>query len=324
MIPSWKHGVAMGILLSITLGIFLIYHDLPKNLDTDQIEQVAITMPEIVDEPKPKPKPKPIELPFGGRELFPKYRFVALYGSPEFSGLGSLGEQPLQESVIRAKDLAASYQKISEEKVVPTFEIIATVASANPTENDDYSSETSIDKLMPWVKEANKNGMYVVLDLQPGRSSFLTQAKLYEGLLKMPGVGLGLDPEWRLQTKDARHLITTGSVTAEEINQTSKWLADLIKQNELPPKIFIVHQFKISMISQRESLDTSREELFYILHMDGFGTLNAKTETLNTVKAGLPKNMYIGWKNFFDEDIPTPTPEQTMSQIPKPWFVSYQ
>ena len=40
--------------------------------------------------------------------------------------------------------------------------------------------------------------MYVVLDLQPGRTDFLTQAKRYEPLLALPHVGLALDPEWRL------------------------------------------------------------------------------------------------------------------------------
>ena len=46
--------------------------------------------------------------------------------------------------------------------------------------------------------------MYVVLDLQPGRSNFLDQAKLYEPLLRLPHVGLALDPEWRLRRTSSR------------------------------------------------------------------------------------------------------------------------
>ena len=57
-----------------------------------------------------------------------------------------------------------------------------------------------------------------MLDLQPGRTDFLTQAKLYAELLKQPHVGLALDPEWRLKP-DQVHLVQIGSVSAEEINQ---------------------------------------------------------------------------------------------------------
>mgnify|MGYP006981339232 FL=1 len=32
----------------------------------------------------------------------------------------------------------------------------------------------------------------------------------------------------------------------------------------------------------------------------------------------------MAWKNFYDEDTPTFTPEETMAVDPKPWFVSYQ
>jgi hypothetical protein len=39
---------------------------------------------------------------------------------------------------------------------------------------------------------------YLVLDLQPGRSTFLSQARKLRWALKKPWVGLALDPEWRM------------------------------------------------------------------------------------------------------------------------------
>lgn len=269
-------------------------------------------------------KPQAPQLPFGGSELIPKYRFVALYGSPDVKSLGSLGEQNLTDSVERVKNLAASYQPFSTEQVIPAFEIIATIAAAGPTENNDYSTEISVAKLKPWVDQAKQSGLYIMLDLQPGRNSFADQAKVYESLLLEPHVGLALDPEWRLNTIEARHLKTVGFVSSEEVNVTSRWLADLVKTNNLPPKLFMVHQFKNSMITNRESLDVSRPELNYIIHVDGFGSYGAKIETWNRTKAGLAESVLLGWKNFFDEDKPMPSPEQTMSQVPKPFFVSFQ
>ena len=87
--------------------------------------------------------------------------------------------------------------------VVPTFEIIATTLQGSPGPDGDYSSESSVESLRPWVTKAEKAGLYVVLDLQPGRANFLDQAKRYAPLLRMPNVGLALDPEWRLRARTA-------------------------------------------------------------------------------------------------------------------------
>ncbi|MCD1145196.1 hypothetical protein LQU92_08090 [Kocuria sp. LUK] len=135
------------------------------------------------------------ELVGGGTEVFPGRRMVALYGRPGNPALGVLGEQDAEASVVRAKELAAQYEPFSEEPVVPAFEIIASTASAAPGPDGDYSEETPVEELRPFVETAAANGVYVVLDLQPGRQDFLGQARQYEELLRMPNVGLALDPE---------------------------------------------------------------------------------------------------------------------------------
>ncbi|HLT09240.1 MAG TPA: hypothetical protein VK028_00345, partial [Micromonosporaceae bacterium] len=162
-------------------------------------------------------------LPGGGQVLFPGRRMVALYGHPGDTGLGALGEQSLDAAVKRAKKVAASYQSLVDEPVIPAFEIITTVASASAGPDGDYSSESSIEHIKPWVDAAKKEGIYVVLDLQPGRTDFLTQAKRYAELLKEPHVGLALDPEWRL-APGQRHMVQIGSVSAKEVNATAEWL----------------------------------------------------------------------------------------------------
>src|SRR5690606_17349776 len=144
--------------------------------------------------------------------------------------------------------------------VVPTFEIIATIASAEAGEDGDYSRETPVPELLPYVEAAAEAGIYVVLDLQPGRTDFLTQAKRYEELLRYPHVGLALDPEWRLKP-DQRHLRQIGSVDVAEVNATLTWLADLTREHRLPQKLLVLHQFQLRMITGREHLDTSRDEL---------------------------------------------------------------
>ncbi|MGX5358647.1 hypothetical protein [Kocuria sp. KH4] len=274
--------------------------------------------------PTPTPTPEePAELIGGGTEVFPGRRMVALYGQPGTPALGALGEQGPRESVRRVKELAAQYEPFSEEPVVPAFEIIATTASAEPGEDGDYSRESAVEDLRPYVEAAAEHGVYVVLDLQPGHQDFLSQAQQYEELLRLPNVGLALDPEWRLAPGQV-HLVQIGSVDAAEINATTAWLAGLTARHDLPQKVVLLHQFAESMITDRHLVDASHPELALVLHADGHGTPELKTGTWERLKRDLPPGIRMAWKNFYDEDTPTFTPEQTFALEPRPWFVSYQ
>jgi len=268
-------------------------------------------------------QPKPFTFPGGSRTLVPDYRFVALYGSPDAPVLGVLGEQDIPATMKRVKEVSEQYAPLSDKPIYPTLEIIASIASASPTENGDYSRELDAAQLQPWVEAAKDAGVYIILDLQPGRTDFLTQAKQYEQLLREPHVGLALDPEWRL-APDQVHMKQIGRVSIEEVTSVSTWLADLTKQHKLPQKLFVLHQFRVSMLQGRERLDTSRNELAYVIHIDGQGSQPQKNATWRTLTASPPPNVSWGWKNFIDEDKPMLSPEQTMQVTPVPTLVTYQ
>jgi hypothetical protein len=163
----------------------------------------------------------------------------------------------------------------------------------------------------------------VILDLQPGRTDFLTQAKMYEEYLKEPFVGLALDPEWRLKP-DQVHLQQIGTVTAEEVNTVVDWLANLVRENNLPQKVLLLHQFRTSMLQNREDI-RAPEELAVVIQMDGLGRLQTKYNTWNVLTDGWEDHPWRwGWKNFYDEDDPTPTPDIVLDLIPTVVMVSYQ
>jgi hypothetical protein len=210
-----------------------------------------------------------------------------------------------------------------KEPVVPTLEIIATIASRGAGTDGNYSNESPVSKLRPWVDAARDAGVYVILDLQPGRTDFLTQAKLYTSLLEYPHVGLALDPEWRLGPNQV-HLAQIGSVSADEINRTAAWLAGLTRDHKLPQKVLMVHQFRLDMITGRSSLRTDFDELSIVLHADGFGSSGQKFNTWRTLHGGAPARVFWGWKNFYDEDTPTFTPSQTVAVSPSPVVITYQ
>nr|MBA2695746.1 hypothetical protein [Actinomycetota bacterium] len=262
-------------------------------------------------------------LPEGGQVLFPGRRLVALYGHPGTPGLGVLGEQDLEASIERAQEIASDYDSLSSEPVVPAFEIIATVAQASAGADGDYSFEESVEELRPWVERAGEEGVYVVLDLQPGRANFLDQAKIYEDLLRMPHVGLALDPEWRL-TSTQRPLGQIGRVEAEEVNSVIDWLADLTAQEKLPQKLLVLHQFRLSMLQDTDEIELGRDQVQVLIHMDGQGAPHLKDDTWQAVTGAAPAGVPFGWKNFYDEDAPMLTPEQTMTREPTPLMISYQ
>ena len=265
------------------------------------------------------------ELPGGGLLIFDRdgvRRFVAMYGHPSTSQLGVLGEQGPAAGVARLRSIAEGYDADGAD-VVLAFEIIATVASAQAGRDGDYSNETALDDIRPWIATAAENDMYVVLDLQPGRTDFLSQAKQYEELLRLPHVGLALDPEWRLKPGQV-HLRQIGTVDATEINEVVRWLAELVRTEALPQKLLVLHQFRFSMITNRELIETP-PELAVLVHMDGQGPINTKYSTWDAL-TGEPDadRFWWGWKNFYDEDSPTPTAEQVLALTPVPLFVSYQ
>jgi hypothetical protein len=263
------------------------------------------------------------QLPGGGQVLFPGHRLVALYGHPGTPALGVLGRQDLTASIARARQTAAAYRALSSVPVIPAFEIIATVAESSPGPDHSYSAVTPPSQLLPWVRAATAAGLYVVLDLQPGRASLLAQAEQYQALLELPDVGLALDPEWKLGPAQ-RPLRQIGQVSVAEVNSVTSWLAGLTARYRLPQKLVVIHQFQLAMISGERDLDTSHDDLAIVIHMDGQGTPNVKQGTWNAVTAAAPRGVYFGWKNFLVKDHPMLTPSQTMTKVPAPVMISYQ
>lgn len=263
------------------------------------------------------------QLPGGGQLMFPGRRLVALYGHPGTPGLGVLGQQDLPSSMALARQMAAAYQPLSKVPVVPAFEIIATVAQASPGPDGNYSYQTPVSLLRPWVDRATAAGLYVVLDLQPGRASLLAQAEQYQSLLSQPDVGLALDPEWKLQPGQIP-LRQIGHVDIGEVNSVIGWLAALTARDHLPQKLLVLHQFQMSMIADEADLDTSHDDLAIVIHMDGQGSPGDKESTWNAVTGAAPRGVFLGWKNFFVKDHPMFTPQQTMANGPAPVMISYQ
>ena len=253
--------------------------------------------------------------------IFPNVRVVAYYGNHQTPLLGVLGETGPEAAAQRVKAAAAPFSEPGR-PAVGAFELIATVAQASAGFDGDYSAPSKIEDLRRWIDVAAEEGLYVILDIQPGRSDFLTESKRYRELLLEPHVGLALDPEWRMGPTQ-RPGQTVGSVTAAEVNAVSEWLSDLVVDNGLPEKMFIVHQFQVRMIKNRDQL-VDRPGLATIIHADGFGGRAIKLQTYSIIQAREP--IWNGFKLFIDEDTAMFAPADVLgfTTVPVPDLITYQ
>jgi hypothetical protein len=252
--------------------------------------------------------------------LFPTYLMVALYGNDVSNLLGALGEQPPEAAAERLAQVMEPWQAVSDRPVLGTFELIATIALASPGDDGMYRSVSSAEHVQRYLDVARANGYYLVLDIQPGRSDFLTEVQRYEQFLREPDVGVALDPEWKVGPDEVPGQLV-GQVSAAEVNQVARYLADIVAENDLPQKLLIVHQFQDRMITERDSL-IAPPELAVNIHMDGFGTRARKLDTYSVTQVEPP--FWNGFKLFYDEDTNIFQPSDVLAFDPTPVFVSYQ
>jgi hypothetical protein len=261
------------------------------------------------------------QLPRGGRRIFPTYLVVAHYGTAGTAALGVLGEGTPAQAAARLLKAAAPFVKASGRPVLPAFELIATVAQRKPGDDGTYSTYIPDADIARYLAAARKVKALVVLDLQPGRADFLTQAKHYEKFLRQPDVGLALDPEWKL-TSSQVPLKQIGATNAASINAVSSWLAQLTVSHRLPEKLFVVHQFREDMIPDRGKV-VPRQGLAVVVHLDGFGTQWVKHEVYGAL-ALRSGPLHNGLKLFIDEDTDMFTPYEAMAFRPRPELITYQ
>jgi len=266
-----------------------------------------------------KPAPPPPELPLGGRQIFPRYRVVAYYGSVGGGTLGVLGEQPPEQIVARLRAAAAPFAT-PDRPVQIAFELIVRVADRHPGRNGIYSHSIKTAAIRRYIEAAERAKALIILDVQPGRLSFPDAIRPYRWALEHPNVGIALDPEWRVAWNQVPGKVI-GQVSAAEVNEASAYVADLVRAKQLPEKLFLLHQFRRHMLPDIEKI-VPRPGLAMVQHVDGFGTRAAKDATYAAVRR--PEQFHLGYKLFYDEDVARYGPAEVLAFSHVPEYVSYQ
>lgn len=264
---------------------------------------------------------KPVLLPRGGRTLLPGHLIVAYYGIVGTSNV--LGRTVDPEADATGVQRAARAFARFGRPVRPAFELVTTIASPDPGSDGTYSSPVGSATLDRYVAAAHRHKLLLLLDFQPGRGDFLPQVRRYERLLLDPGVGVALDPEWKLAPSQVPDQVI-GASSADAINAVSAYLSQLVVVHHLPQKLFVVHEFQLSELPDRSAIRI-RRGLATVLQMDGLGPVAIKLASYRQVMTGAGAFL-PGFKVFLrpSDDPVRMTAGQVMRLRPRPDYVSYQ
>ncbi|PZR62372.1 MAG: hypothetical protein DLM53_06010 [Candidatus Eremiobacter antarcticus] len=260
------------------------------------------------------------QLPRGGRAIFPEFRVVAFYGEAGVPNMGILGQgTPERQGALLAKR-AALFTPFGR-PVMPAFELIATVAQASPGASGCYCGRMDDETVRRYLDMARRLHGLLILDIQPGRSRFLPEAKRYQRFLEQPDVELAMDSEWRMGAQEVPGA-TIGHVNAAEINAVSEYLAGIVKRKQLPQKFLVVHQFAGYMVEDKRTV-AKRAGLAITFHIDGFGGRALKVKTYRQL-SDRDGHFFNGIKLFFDQDINMFSAREVMGLRPPPDLITYQ
>ncbi len=258
-------------------------------------------------------------IPRESQTLFSNTRIVAYYGAPGGGSLGILGATDPQAAWSGLTAQAAAYDQPGT-VVEPAFELIAFVAQAAPGPNGLYTQELSVPTIGSYLSVIEAHHGMLILDIQPGRSSPLADARLLAPFLANPNVELGLDPEWEVAAPSLPGQVI-GSTTGAEINTVATWLSQFVSSHNLPPKLLLVHEFTPTMVAQKASV-TSPPGIQIVFNMDGFGSWAAKTSAYSML-ASDPR-FPLGIKLFYRQDQPLEPPATVLELRPIPSVIEYQ
>ena len=272
------------------------------------------------DPDRPAKPPAPPELPRGGRTILPRYRVVGFYGAPQDDALGALGIGTPDEMAARLRKQARPYRRYGR-PIMPAFELIAVVASGAPGEGNRYNWRQKARVIDSYLKAARKHKAILILDVQPGRSDFMTEVRRLRRWLEQPDVSLALDPEWRVGPGEVPGQ-TIGTVPAAEVNQVTRYVRDIVRRRKLPQKLLLIHQFTEDMIPDKQRLLRPRE-LAVTISIDGFGNQPNKISKYREFLEE-ERRFRHGFKLFYEEDTDLMSPKQVMALRPRPEIVVYE
>jgi hypothetical protein len=259
--------------------------------------------------------------------ILPYNRVVAFYGNLFSKKMGILGELPPKEMLAKLKSEVKTWQKADPKiPVMPALHYIAVVAQGDGGKDGKYRYRMPFKQIDTVLSLAKQIDALVFLDVQVALSDIKTELPKLEQYLMMPNVHFGMDPEFSMKdgSKPGRKI---GTYDAADINFASEYLAGLVKKNNLPPKILVVHRFTRKMVTNYKNIKL-RPEVQVVIDMDGWGEPDLKMGTYRNHIFPEPVQ-FTGFKLFYKNDLKKAphhmlTPQEVLKYKPQPIYIQYQ
>ena len=259
--------------------------------------------------------------------IFPFSRVIAFYGNFYSKKMGVLGEYPTDTMFAKLRAEINKWQKAdSTVPVRPALHYIAVTAQGYPGKGNKYRLRMPFKQIDSLIRMAARINALVFLDIQVGQSTVQEEVPLLAPYLKMPQVHLGIDPEFSMKTGKKPGTVI-GTMDANDINYTIKYLTDLVKTNDLPPKILVVHRFTQAMVRDYKDIKPN-PEVQVVIDMDGWGAQSRKLTTYHDYIYKEPVQ-FTGFKLFYkndyrEENSRMMTPVEVLKLKPRPVYIQYQ
>ncbi|MDQ6812297.1 MAG: hypothetical protein M3040_00945 [Bacteroidota bacterium] len=261
--------------------------------------------------------------------ILPFHRILAFYGNLYSKKMGVLGEYPKDEMIAKLKGEVKKWQAADTTlPIVPALHYVAVTAQGAPGKDGKFRARMPYHQIDTIVKWANEIKGIAFVDIQVGLSTLPAEVPLLEKYLVMPNVHLAIDPEFAMLGKGGRKPGSViGTYNANDINYVVDYLAALVKKNNIPPKILIVHRFTNPMVREFEKIKRV-PQVQIVMDMDGWGDKILKHSSYLLYEKRDPVQ-FTGFKLFYKNDIRSGadqlySPKEVLSFQPKPIYIQYQ
>lgn len=257
--------------------------------------------------------------------ILPFNRIVAFYGNFYSRNMGILGALPPGEMISRLKSVVNQWERTDPSiPVIPAIHYIAVSAQKQAGRNGKFSLRMPPDQIEKALDLAKTVDGLTFLDIQVGTGSLMDEIRYLEPWLIRERVHLGIDPEFSMKDGSPPGS-SIGTFDADDINPVTGYLAGLVRQHQLPPKMLIIHRFNKGMLTRYKNILT-RPEVQLVIHMDGFGFPAKKKNSYYQVVYREPIQ-FAGFKLFYKNDTldgyAMMSPEEILQLKPRPVYIQY-
>jgi hypothetical protein len=259
--------------------------------------------------------------------VLPFNRIVAFYGNLFSKRMGILGELPKDQMLKKLQQEVDKWKAAdSSTPAIPALHYIAVTAQSSPGKGGKHRLRMPFHQIDTIVKWANEIHGLAFLDIQVGGSTVKEETILLERYLKLPNVHFGIDPEFSLKNGETPGT-KIGSFNAGDINDAIDILADIVKKNNLPPKVLVVHRFTQGMITDYTRIKKV-PEVQVVMNMDGWGDKILKLSTYRRYIHKEPVE-FTGFKLFYKNDLKKNknglyTAQELLKFKPRPIYIQFQ